>query len=171
MRSPGFLLLLALAGPAAAETPEARLAAAGHVLPAPTPAMATYVTSVQVGHLLYLSGHGQCGAQAKGQLGRDMDLAAGRASAEKVALCMLATIRAATGDLSRVKRFVRVLGFVNATPDFTQHPAVMNGFSDLMLLAFGEAGKAARASVGAASLPGGMPVEVEALVELHEPRR
>jgi enamine deaminase RidA (YjgF/YER057c/UK114 family) len=161
-------VVLALAQAAAAETPEARLAAAGHVLPAPTPAMATYVTSVRVGNLLYLSGHGQCGAQAKGQLGRDMDVAAGRASAEKVGLCMLATIRAAAGDLSRVKRFVRVLGFVNSTSDFTQHPAVINGFSDLMVVAFGDAGKAARSAVGAPSLPMGIPVEVEAVVELHD---
>lgn len=155
------------ARPAAADTPEMRLAAAGHVLPAPTQPVATYVTAAQSGNLLFLSGHGQCGTQAKGQLGADMDVAAGRASAEKVGLCMLATIKAHVGELSRVKRFVRILGFVNATPGFTQHPQVVNGFSDLMVVAFGEGGKAPRSAVGAPSLPSGIPVEVEAIVELR----
>jgi enamine deaminase RidA (YjgF/YER057c/UK114 family) len=150
-----------------AATPEKRLAAAGHVLPEPVKPVATYVTSAEVGKLLFLSGHGQCGTQAKGQLGTDMDVAAGRASAEKVGLCMLATIKAHVGELARVKRFVRILGFVNSTPDFTQHPQVMNGFSDLMVMAFGEGGKAPRSAVGAPSLPMGIPVEVEAVVELN----
>lgn len=152
---------------AGAETPEARLAAAGHVLPPAVKPVGTYVTAAQAGNLLFLSGHGQCGAQAKGKLGADMDVAAGRASAQKVALCMLATIKAHAGELSRVKRFVRILGFVNATPDFVQHPQVMNGFSELMVVAFGEGGKAPRSAVGAPSLPGGIPVEVEAVVELN----
>jgi enamine deaminase RidA (YjgF/YER057c/UK114 family) len=81
---------------------------------------------------------------------------------------MLATIKAATGDLGKVRRFVRILGFVNSTADFTQHPAVMNGFSDLMVVAFGEGGKAPRSAVGAPSLPMNIPVEVEAVVELAE---
>lgn len=167
MRWIAAALLLGCANAAAAQTPEERLAAAGHVLPEPVKPVATYVTSAQAGNLLFLSGHGQCGTQAKGQLGTDMDVAAGRASAEKVGLCMLATIKAATGDLSKVKRFVRILGFVNAAPGFTQHPQVMNGFSDLMVVAFGEGGKAPRSAVGAPSLPMGIPVEVEAIVELR----
>lgn len=159
--------LLGMGTGAAAETPEARLAAAGFMLPDPVKPVATYVTAVEAGKLLFLSGHGQCGAQAKGQLGADMDVAAGRASAEKVGLCMLATIKHHVGELSRVKRFVRILGFVNATPGFTAHPQVMNGFSDLMVVAFGAGGKAPRSAVGAPSLPMGIPVEVEAIVELN----
>ena len=92
----------------------------------------------------------------------------GRASAEKVGLCMLATIKANVGELSKVKRFVRILGFVNSSPDFTQHPQVVNGFSDLMVVAFGEGGKAPRSAVGAPSLPMNIPVEVEAIVEVQD---
>jgi enamine deaminase RidA (YjgF/YER057c/UK114 family) len=158
----------ALATSAAAETPEERLAAKGHVLPAPTQPVATYVTSARSGNLLFLSGHGQCGTQARGKLGAELSVEEGRASAEKVGLCMLATIKAAVGDLSRVKRFVRILGFVNSTPAFTQHPQVMNGFSDLMVVAFGEGGRAPRSAVGAPSLPMDIPVEVEAVVEVRE---
>jgi enamine deaminase RidA (YjgF/YER057c/UK114 family) len=168
MRTALVVATLLSAAPVQAETPEARLAAAGHVLPEPVKPVATYVTSAQAGTLLFLSGHGQCGVQAKGQLGTDMDVAAGRASAEKVGLCMLATIKAHVGALSRVKRFVRILGFVNSAPGFTQHPQVMNGFSDLMVVAFGEGGKAPRSAVGAPSLPMNIPVEVEAVVELHD---
>jgi enamine deaminase RidA (YjgF/YER057c/UK114 family) len=81
---------------------------------------------------------------------------------------MLATIKSAVGELSRVKRFVRILGMVQATEEFTDHPEVMNGFSDLMVVAFGEAGKAARAAVGMQSLPRNIAVEIEAVVELYD---
>jgi len=160
---------LLAAAPAAADTPEQRLAARGYTLPAPNKPIATYVTSVRTGNLLFLSGHGECGAtQATGKVGRDLTLEQGRASAERVGLCMLATIKAATGDLGKVKRFVRILGMVNAPDNFTQHPQVMNGFSDLMVVAFGDAGKAARSSVGVASLPNNIVVEIEATVELRD---
>jgi enamine deaminase RidA (YjgF/YER057c/UK114 family) len=162
------MVALTLAAPAMAETPEQRLAAKGHVLPKATAPVATYVTSARSGNLLFLSGHGQCGTQASGKLGAELTVAEGRASAEKVGLCMLATIKGAVGELSRVKRFVRILGFVNSTPEFTQHPQVMNGFSDLMVVAFGDGGKAPRSAVGAPSLPMNIPVEVEAVVELAE---
>lgn len=167
MKAAAFALAL-LAAPAAAATPEERLAAAGHVLPEPVKPIATYVTSVRTGDLLFLSGHGECGKQTAGKVGRDLTLEQAKASAERVGLCMLATIRAATGGLSRVKRFVRILGMVNATDDFSQHPAVMNGFSDLMVVAFGENGKAARSAVGVASLPQNIAVEIEATVELRD---
>ena len=165
-----ILALVAVLGatPALAETPEQRLAAKGYQLPEPVKPVATYVTSARSGNLLFLSGHGQCGTQASGKLGADMTVEQGRASAEKVGLCMLATIRASVGDLSRVKRFVRILGFVNSAPDFTQHPQVVNGFSDLMVVAFGEGGKAPRSAVGAPSLPMNIPVEIEAIVELTD---
>lgn len=161
-------LLLIAASAASAETPEERLSEAGHTLPEPTSPVATYVTSRQVGNVLYLSGHGECGNDfTTGKVGRDLTVEQGAASAEKVGLCMLATIKAAAGDLSRVKQFVRILGMVNATEDFTDHPKVVNGFSDLMVVAFGEAGKGARGAVGMASLPSNIAVEIEAIVELH----
>ncbi|MCA3254058.1 MAG: RidA family protein [Alphaproteobacteria bacterium] len=166
MRQVAIALAL-LAAPAAAATPEERLAAAGFTLPEPTKPIATYVTSVETGNLLFLSGHGECGPnRTLGKVGKDLTVEQAQAAAQRTGLCMLATMKAALGELSRVKRVVRVLGFVNATPEFTQHPAVINGFSNVMVVAFGDAGKAARAAVGAPSLPLGMAVEVEATVEI-----
>ena len=168
-----YLLTLALfiATTAFAQTPEERLEAAGYTLPEPTKPVAVYVTRVQAGNLLFLSGHGECGPLediTKGKVGRDLTVEEGKRSAELVGLCMLATIKDEVGELSRVKRFVRILGMVNATEEFTQQPQVINGFSELMVVAFGEEGKAARAAVGMASLPSNIAVEIEAIVELHE---
>lgn len=165
----GAALLLA-AAPARADTPEQRLAAKGYTLPAPPKPVATYVTSVRTGNLLFLSGHGECDLAnaAKGKLGRDVSVEQGRKSAENVGLCMLATIKAATGDLAKVKRFVRILGMVNSAPDFGDQPKVVNGFSDLMVVAFGEGGKAPRSAVGMAALPFNTAVEIEATVELTD---
>jgi enamine deaminase RidA (YjgF/YER057c/UK114 family) len=166
-------LALLLSSPAAmateAETPESRLTAAGFTLPPPPRPVATYVTSVRTGNLLFLSGHGECGENyTRGKVGRDLTIEQGRQSAEKVGLCMLATIKAAVGELSKVRRFVRILGMVNATEDFKDHPKVINGFSDLMVVAFGDAGKAARSAVGMQSLPSDIAVEIEATVELRD---
>ena len=161
-------LLMTIAAPALAASPEERLAAAGHSLPpAPKPA-ATYVTSVETGNLLFLSGHVDCiGGGKRGKVGADVTPEEGKAEAQRVGLCMLSTIKAALGgDLSRVKRFVRILGMVNSAPDFTQHPQVINGFSELMKTAFGDAGLAARSAVGVAALPGGYAVEIEATIEI-----
>jgi len=164
----GLCLTAMSAVPAVAETPEERLAAAGYTLPAPPSPVATYVTFVRTGNLLFLSGHGECGRPfTTGKVGGDLTVEQGAKSAEKVGLCMLATIRSAVGELSKVKRFVRILGMVQSTEDFTDHPQVMNGFSDLMVVAFGETGKAARAAVGMQSLPSNIAVEIEAVVELH----
>ncbi|MDT8408056.1 MAG: RidA family protein [Wenzhouxiangellaceae bacterium] len=161
-------LLLVAASAAVAETPEERLAAAGHTLPEPASPVATYVTWRKAGNLLFLSGHGECGDDfTTGKVGRDLTVEQGARSAELTGLCMLATIKAAVGELSRVKQVVRILGMVNATDDFTDHPKVINGFSDLFVTAFGEAGKGARAAVGMASLPSNIAVEIEAIVELY----
>jgi len=162
----GAALLLA-AAPAQAATPEERLAASGFTLPAPPKPVATYVTSVRTGKLLFLSGHGECDSAnaAKGRLGRDLTIEQGRKSAENVGLCMLATIKAATGNLARVKRFVRVLGMVNSAPEFGDQPTVINGFSDLMVVAFGEGGKAPRSAVGMAALPFNTAVEIVELTD------
>jgi enamine deaminase RidA (YjgF/YER057c/UK114 family) len=165
----GLCLAAVSAAPAMAETPEQRLAAAGYALPEPPKPVATYVTFVRTGNLLFLSGHGECGRPfTTGKVGGDLTVEQGAKSAQKVGLCMLATIKSAVGELSRVKRFVRILGMVQATEEFTDHPEVMNGFSDLMVVAFGEAGKAARAAVGMQSLPRNIAVEIEAVVELHD---
>ena len=160
------LALALLAAPAAAETPEARLARAGLTLPPANAPIGLYVPAARTGKLLFLAGHTECPIKATGKLGATMDVAAGKANAASVALCMLATLKAELGALSKVKRVVRVMGLVNSTPEFTDHPAVMNGFSEVMVTAFGDAGKAPRTAAGAASLPRGIPVEVEAVVEL-----
>lgn len=166
----GLITLLHWPGPAlaAADSPEVRLQAAGYVLPkAPTP-VAAYVTWRRSGNTLYLSGHGDCREEfPRGKVGRELSLEQGRAAAEQVGLCMLATIRSAVGELSKVKQFLRIDGMVNATRDFTRQPQVINGFSELMVVAFGERGLGARAAVGMGSLPGNIPVEISAVIELR----
>jgi enamine deaminase RidA (YjgF/YER057c/UK114 family) len=132
--------------------------------------MATYSTAVRHGDLLYVAGTGPLradGTYVTGRLGADMDVAQGQAAARLVALAMLATVRAHARSLDAVARVVKVLGFVNATPEFTEHPKVMNGFSDLMVDLFGEAGRAARSAVGVSSLPVGIPIEIEAVFVLR----
>ncbi len=150
-----------------AQTPEQRLAAAGLTLPPPNAPIGLYVPAARVGNLLFLAGHGECPAGGAGKLGATMDVAEGKAHAARVGLCLLASLKAELGQLSRVKRIVKVMGLVNATPEFTQHPEVMNGFSEVMVTAFGEAGKAPRVAAGAGSLPRGWPVEVDAIVEVE----
>jgi enamine deaminase RidA (YjgF/YER057c/UK114 family) len=162
------LALFMVGAPAVAATPEERLAAAGLALPRADPPVATFAQTVRTGNLLFVAGHAHCGTEVvKGKLGREFTVEQGNAYARRVGLCLLASIKADIGELSRVKRFVRIMGMVNATPEFTEHPKVMNGFSDLMVLAFGKDGLAARSSMGLSSLPFGAPVEVEAIVELR----
>lgn len=157
------------AGTPEARSPEARLKAAGYTLPAPTKPVAAYVTWRRSGNLLYLSGHGECGQDyTRGKVGKDLTVEQGKQAAEGVGLCMLATIKAAVGELSQVKQFLRIDGMVNTTPGFTQQPQVVNGFSELMVVAFGEAGLGARAAVGMASLPMNIPVEISAIVQLWD---
>src|SRR5204863_3828184 len=116
-------------------------------------------------NLVYVSGHGPLQADKTlilGRLGADLDLEGGRRAARQVGLAMLATLREYLGSLNRVRRLVKTLGLVNCTPDFHQHPAVINGFSELMAEVFGpDNGIAARSAVGAVSLPANMAVEVE----------
>jgi enamine deaminase RidA (YjgF/YER057c/UK114 family) len=163
-----ILLCFCAANGIMAETPEQRLAAAGHELPQATSPVATYVTWRQAGNLLFLSGHGECGNDfTTGKVGHDLTVEQGAASAEKVGLCMLSTIKSAVGELSQVKQVLQITGMVNATEDFTDHPRVINGFSDLFVVAFGDAGKGARAAVGMASLPSNIAVEIQAVVELQ----
>jgi enamine deaminase RidA (YjgF/YER057c/UK114 family) len=138
--------------------------------PAPKP-VATYVTAVKHGDLLYVSGHGPLrpdGTMIVGKLGADMDVAGGQAAARQTGLAILATVRSHLGSLDKVVRLIKVLGMVNSTPDFGEQPKVINGFSDLMVDVFGEPGKGARSAVGMGALPGGIAVEVEAIFQIRE---
>ena len=149
---------------------EARLAELGVTLPdAPAPA-ANYVPFVQVGDLVHISGQisqNEAGL-IKGKLGADLSIEQGADAARRCALSLLAQLkRACDGDLSRVVRAVKLVGFVNSSPDFVDQPKVINGASDLMVAVLGDAGRHARSAVSAASLPLGVAVEIEALFEIR----
>jgi enamine deaminase RidA (YjgF/YER057c/UK114 family) len=165
------LALLALAAPASAQapaTPEARLKALNITLPPDAAPAANFVNAVQAGKLLFLSGNTPGPAWAgKGKLGKDLTVEQGREAARQAGLIMLTKIRTALGSLDRVKRVVKVLGMVNSAEGFGDQPLVINGFSDLMVEVFGDAGKHARSAVGMAGLPGNAPLEVEMIVEVE----
>jgi enamine deaminase RidA (YjgF/YER057c/UK114 family) len=151
-------------------TPEERLQELGVDLPAPAVPVAAYVPCVRTGNLVYVSGQVPSldGKPTHlGHLGDDVDLEAGRAAARTCAVNVLAALRAELGELSRVRRVVKVTGFVASTPGFTDHPKVVNAASELFGEVFGDAGRHARAAVGVAALPLGVPVEVEAIVEVE----
>lgn len=151
------------------ETVESRLAALGLALPAAPAPAANYVPWVIAGGLIYVSGQiSQAdGALITGKLGEGVSVEQGADAARACALSLLAQARAALGgDLSRLKRVVKLTGFVNCTPDFTDHPKVINGASDLLVAVLGEAGRHARAAVGSVSLPLGVAVEIEAVFEI-----
>ena len=153
-----------------ASTAEERLQELGLTLPdVPTP-VANYVPTVRTGNLLFVAGQvsrTQDGKSFRGKLGESMGVEEGYQAARSAALRALATMRAALGDLEKVRRIVRVLGMVSATPDFVDHPKVMNGASDLLVEVFGERGRHARCAVGMASLPGGAAVEIEVVAEVE----
>src|SRR5258706_14551473 len=132
--------------------------------------VANYVNAVRTGNLLYLAGKGpranSHGCRPVGKLGRDLSVEQGYQAARTVGMDLLAVMRAELGSLDKVKRVVKVLGMVNAVPQFTDHPKVINGCSDLFVEGFGEAGKHARSAVGMGSLPMGIPVEIECIVEV-----
>jgi enamine deaminase RidA (YjgF/YER057c/UK114 family) len=135
---------------------------------APVP-VANYVPAVQVGELVFLSGHGPSkdAAIKKGKVGKDLTLEQGRQSARDVGLNLLASAKKFLGSLDKIKRVVKVLGMVNAGPDYTDHPKVINGFSDLMVEVFGDNGRHARSAVGMGSLPGDIPVEIEMILQVE----
>lgn len=143
----------------------ARIAALGLTLPpAPAPA-ANYVPFVLDGTTLWVSGQisQDIGGLIRGRLGAELDVAAGAAAAQSCALALIAQAQAAIGDLDRVVRVIKLTGFVNSTPDFTDQPEVINGASNLMVAVFGEAGRHARSAVSAVALPRGVAVEIEAV--------
>lgn len=148
---------------------EATLAEKGITLPdAPAPA-ANYVPFVQSGSMIFVSGQisqNEAGL-ITGKLGQDLSVEDGAEAARRCGLSLIAQLKAAVGDLDRVVRVVKLTGFVNSTPDFTDQPKVINGCSDLMVEVFGEAGRHARAAVSAPSLPLGVAVEIEAIFEVQ----
>ncbi|MFL0683632.1 MAG: RidA family protein [Algoriphagus aquaeductus] len=160
------LIIFAMASQwAQAQTPEEKIKQLGLTIPEVGQPIANYVKWKQVGNLLYLAGSGP---KIYGKVGADLTVEQGYQAARDTGMEIIAVLKAATGDLSRIKQFVKVLGMVNATPEFTSQPAVINGFSDLMVEVFGEKGKHARSAVGVGSLPNNMAVEIEVIVELEE---
>ena len=173
-----FLTLLG-AGVAAAQSPsddadydpEARLEALGIELPPAPEPVANYVNGVRTGDLIFLAGKGPKradGSEITGKLGVDVSIPEGYEGARLTAINQLAVLKEMLGDLRKVKRVVKVLGMVNSHPDFVEQPAVINGFSDLIVEVFGERGRHARAAVGMASLPRGQAVEIEMVVEVED---
>lgn len=154
-------------------SPEARLAALGIELAAPPPPVANYVRAVRTGDLVYLAGQGPRladGSYVLGKLGKDLTIEEGYEAARLTTVALLSALRDEIGDLSRVRRIVKVNGMVNSHPSFTEQPRVINGCSDLLVEVFGERGRHARAAVGMASLPLGIAVEIDMVVEV-EPER
>jgi enamine deaminase RidA (YjgF/YER057c/UK114 family) len=136
--------------------------------PAPKPA-GVYNPLVIAGNIAYVSGHGPSlpdGAMICGKVGDDLTEEQGKHAARQVGLTILATLHNQLGSFNRVGRILKVLGMVNASPDFERHPQVINGFSELMVEVFGENGRAARSAVGMGSLPGNIAVEIECIIEL-----
>ena len=148
---------------------EEKLKELGLTLPQPPTPVANYVRAVKTGNLLFVSGHGPYNdgkTKVSGKVGRELTLDEGYQVARNVALNCLATIKATIGDLDKVKRFVKLLGMVNCTDDFKDHPKVINGCSDLLVAIFGEAGRHARSAVGMQALPNQIPVEIEMILEI-----
>lgn len=148
---------------------KARLKELDVALPEIKPPVANYVPTVRSGNLLYVSGQlpMKNGEMVKGHLGKDVSIEKGHEAAKLCALNIVAQANAAlNGDLDRILACVKVTGFVASTPDFTDHPKVINGASDFIVSVFGDSGKHARAAVGVAALPLGAAVEVEAIFEV-----
>lgn len=156
--------------PPADYDPEANLAELGIQLSTPSSPVANYVNAVRTGNLIFLAGKGplkEDGENITGKLGANLTIEQGYEAARITGINQLAVLKSELGNLNKVKRIVKVLGMVNAVPGFTDHPKVVNGYSDLMVAVFGEKGKHARAAVGMGSLPSEIAVEVEMIVEVY----
>lgn len=152
------------------ETIEARLAEMGITLPTPPVPAANYVPYVESDMLLFISGQvpmGPNGLEFQGKLGAGFSVEQGQAAARLCATNILAVAKVALGDLDRIRRCVKLTGFVNSAPDFGDQPKVINGASDLLVEALGEKGKHSRSAIGVAALPSGVAVEVEAIFEVE----
>jgi enamine deaminase RidA (YjgF/YER057c/UK114 family) len=152
-------------------SPEKKLKELGLDLGAVSQPIANYVNAVRTGNLLFLAGKGpradKSGKRPIGKVGREYTAEEGYQHARGVGMDLLAVMRAELGSLDKVKRVVKVLGMVNAVPEFQDHPKVINGCSDLFVEVLGERGKHARSAVGMGSLPMGIPVEIECIVEVE----
>lgn len=149
---------------------ESRLAALGILLPTPAAPAANYVPFVESRGMLYVSGQipvGTSGIEFIGTLGAEFGIEEGRAAAKLCAINILAQAKAALGDLDRVERVVKLVGFVQCAPGFTDQPKVINGASDFFVDVFGDKGRHARSAVGVGGLPFGVAVEIEAILEIH----
>jgi enamine deaminase RidA (YjgF/YER057c/UK114 family) len=149
---------------------EDKLSQMGLTLPEPGPPAGNYVGAVRVGNLLFVSGHGprSQGHYITGKVGSDLTTAQAYEAAKVVMLNCLASVKRELGELDRVKRVVKLLGMVNCTEDFTEHPTVINGGSDLLVALYGDQGRHARSAVGMQQLPMNIPVEIEMIVEVQE---
>jgi len=155
---------------ALAQAPEDILAAKSIILPTIPASIGTYNSVVKSGNLLYLSGRGPLQANGKyitGKLGKELNTQQGYSAARLCAIAQIAVLKTELGNLSKIKRILKVTGFVNSTDEFTDQPQVINGFSDFMVELLGNKGIHSRSAVGVASLPQGWPVEVEMIVEIE----
>lgn len=151
--------------------PESRLKELGIELTTPSAPVANYVNAVRTGNLVFLAGKGPKQANGEditGKLGAELTIEQGYEAARVTGINQLSVLKAELGNLNKVKRIVKVKGMVNAIPEFTDHPKVVNGYSDLMVAVFGERGKHARAAVGMGSLPNNIAIEVEMVVEVED---
>ena len=166
-----LLLFLLVYASSSLANPDEKVTAMGLVLKDNGKPPATFVYAVRTGNLLFLSGHisvNEKGEIIKGKLGEDLNTAQGAAAARLAGVAILSTIRQELGSLSKVEKFVKVTGMVNATPQFTEHSQVINGFSDLMVEVFGDNGQHARSAVGMGSLPLNAAVEIEVVLEIKQ---
>ena len=163
-----LIVVLTRTAAAQAYDPEAKLREMGLTLPVAAAPVANYVRAVRTGNLVFLAGHGECSAEGRltGKVGSERTIEEGYASAKRVGLCLLSSLKQEVGDLRKVTRIVKVLGMVQSAPDFGNQPEVINGFSDLMVAVFGDRGRHARSAVGMAALPRNISVEIEMVVEV-----
>ena len=150
---------------------EQKIQELGITLQEPSKPVANYVNAVKTGNLVFMAGKGpkmDDGSYITGKVGSDLTIEEGYAAARLTAIQQLSSLKAEIGDLNKVVRIVKVLGMVNATPEFSEHPSVINGFSDLMVEVFGPRGKHARAAVGMGSLPTNIACEIEMIVEVRD---
>ncbi|GLR72657.1 RidA family protein [Agaribacter marinus] len=164
------LVLAMLLSSFALADPSEVLKQKGITLPKVDAPLANYVKTVRAGKLVFTSGHVSVdvdGKAIKGKLGGAMTIEQGQHAAKATAIQILASLQHELGDLNKIKRIVKVLGMVNASPDFTEHSQVMNGFSDFMVDVFGDKGRHARSAVGMSSLPGNYALEIEVIVEIE----
>jgi enamine deaminase RidA (YjgF/YER057c/UK114 family) len=171
MRKFFFFILMLTAMATVAQTPEEKLKNNGLVLPPVSKPIANYVKYVRTGNLIFLAGHGPTkadGSNVTGKVGKDLTIEQGYEAAKITGLSLIATLKDALGDLSKVKRIVKVNGYVNCLPEFTDQPKVINGCSDLLVLVFGDKGRHARAAMGMVALPSNIAVEIEMVVEVED---